>query len=97
MAPKKPKGIPFAELPKQPKPKKYSTVNEATHRATQRRKIKGPQDEVFREAGPYKETKLSKAKGNPTQYFQGTSPVKPAVKLPKSTKKNPFFRNGGVV
>ena len=53
------------------KKKPFKTVVEATYAATDKLKIKAPQDEVYRREsnfGGYG-TKLNKAKGDPAQHF----------------------------
>ena len=53
------------------KGKRFNTLSEATYAATDKLKLQSPQDEVYRREpnfGGYG-TKLNKAKGDPSQYF----------------------------
>jgi hypothetical protein len=79
--------------PKKKKP--YKTVNEAAWAATDKLKVKGPQDEVRRReyniAGYG--TKLNKAKGDPSQYNEGLGPI-PGYKSTATKSKNRFKQGG---
>jgi hypothetical protein len=78
-----------------PKKKPYQTVNQAASEAAYKRKVKGPQDEVFRREpnfGGYA-TKLNKAKGDPSQYNEGLGPI-PGYKSTATKSKNRFKQGG---
>ncbi len=80
--------------PKKQKP--YKTVNEAARNAAEKLKVKGPQDEVFRQQ-PNNfgfGTKLNKAAGSPKTHNDGLGePIKPHKST--ATKSKNRFKKGG--
>lgn len=79
-----------------PKKKPYQTVNDATRAAAEKLKVKGPQDEVFRQQpNPFGYgTKLNKATGNPMTHNDGLgNPIKPYKST--ATKSKNRFKQGG--
>ena len=83
-----------------PKKKPYKTVNEAAHEIARKRRIKGPQEEAYRqpsvlEQNPFGQaTKLNKAKGSPETHNAGLGPKPKSIKSTGTKSRNRFKTNG---